>query len=147
MRVVLDCTSLLSVVKVPFLLRSLPLDEVFVVLSLEIAFEFAELSLDFILTILADHFDGAQAFLCLAQFVFLLLLWTSQLLNVNALVNTPTVSLTNSYVVLMPSIGASCGAACVHLSKSFTVYERIMTVTGIRRSLWVTKNRIIRIQL
>ncbi len=118
------------------------------VLGFEVAFELAELSLDFILPVLADHFDGAQAFFCLAQFVFLLLLGASHLLNVNALVNTPTISLANSHVILMPSVGPSSSSTThVDISEAFSVNECITTVTGSRRSLWVAKNGVIRIKL
>ena len=138
--VVIDCASLLAVVVIAFLLRPLLLHQVLVVLGSEVAFELAELSLDFVLAVLANHLDGPKAFLSLAQFVLLLLIWTSLFRKVNALVDATTVSLADSKVYLMPSFGTSSGgAAGVHHSEAFGVHESVMNIAP-WRSLCVPKN-------
>ena len=67
---------LLTLVVATTLLRAQLLLSIFEILRLEVAFQLSELSLDLVLTVLADHLNRSQSLLRFPQFVLFLSGWT-----------------------------------------------------------------------
>ena len=100
---VVHSLALLPIVVAALVLRALLFCRIFQVLRLEVALQLAELGLDLVLAILADHFNRAKPFLSLPQFVLFLLLRASRLFHVDALVDAAPVPLPHLQVVLLLS--------------------------------------------
>ena len=117
--VVLHSLLLLSIVVATLFLDPLLFIGILLVLSLQIAFQLAELGFDLVFPILANHLDGSKPFFSLSQFVLFLLFGTASLLNIYALIDSPPVSLSHLEVVLMTSLCARCSCPTrVHCRES-----------------------------
>lgn len=111
----------LSLVITALVLNALTLERVLEILCFEVTLKLPEFSLDLVFPILANHLDGAETFLCLSQFVLLLLLRAALLGRVNALIYTSAVPLSN-LEVLMAALGACRCATAIHHDETCWVH-------------------------
>lgn len=112
----LHSLPLLAIIVATLLLYPLLFKSVFLVLSLQVTFQLAELGFYLVFTILADHLNGSESLLSLFQFVLFLLFGTSGLLNINTLVDSTAISLSHLNIILMASL-------CPRSSRSTRVHH------------------------
>ena len=108
--VVIICPLPLTIVVGAFLLHSLLLNSVLKILRFQVTLKLPKLSLDLILTILANHFNRAESIFGLSQFVLFLLLWVALVRRIDALIDTSTVSLANLEVLVTALRACGCTA-------------------------------------
>ena len=148
-RIVLHSLFLLTVVVAALLLHTLSLKCILLILCLQVTLKLAELGLNLVFPILADHLDRTKPLLCLSQFVLFLLFRASGLFDINALIDTTSVTMSHLKVVLMPSLSTGCGSSArIHHGECGGVHERILSQISLPgRRLLVNKDRILSLQL
>ena len=120
-------TPLLGLEALLSLLGTVLLHSILLVLGFKITFKLSEFSLDLVFSVFADHFNGPQPLLGLSQLVLFLLLGAPLLRQVDALIDTTAVPLSDSQILLVPSLstGSSC-TACVELREGRWVHQGVM---------------------
>ena len=118
------------------------LHRILLILGLEVAFELAELGLDLVLSVLADHLDGAKALLSLSQLVLFLLLGIP-LVQLNALIDTSSIALSDLDMVYLALSSLSCGSSTLNRDEGRLV-EQGIDFDSVRRP--VNHDRVLSIE-
>ena len=100
------------------------LHRVLLVLSLKVALKLAELGLDLVFSVFADHFDGAKTLLSLSQLVLFLLL-RIPLVDLDTLIDASSITLSDFDVINLALSSLPRSGATLNRDEGRLVKQRI----------------------